>query len=104
MSEAWKFFLLELTYTIPADQLGDALTEHRAFLQTGYDKGWLLLSGPLVPRTGGILVARAPSRAAIETFFLDDPYALKGLATYHFIEFDPVKRATFIEDWVTGKA
>lgn len=97
-----KFFIIEITYRIPAEQLGENLTKHRAFLQTGYDQGWLLLSGPQVPKTGGIIVARAPSREAIETFFAQDPYQVNSLATYRFVEFEPVKRAALMEDWVSG--
>jgi uncharacterized protein YciI len=54
-----KHFLIEITYLVSAEQLGDVVAEHRAFLQTGYDRGWLLFSGPLVPRTGGVVVGRA---------------------------------------------
>ncbi|MBI4928808.1 MAG: hypothetical protein HY835_13650 [Anaerolineae bacterium] len=95
-----QHFLVMVNYLIPAEQLGDALTEHRAFLQTGYDAGLLLMSGPRSPRTGGLVVARAESLAEIQSFFKDDPYQVKGLATYEFIPFDPVKRQPFLEDWV----
>ena len=102
MAESWKFFVVEVTYLIPVEQLGETLGEHRAFLQTGYDQGWLLLSGPQSPKTGGIIIARAPSRQAIEAFFSHDPYQVKGMATYRFVEFEPVKRAPMMEEWVTG--
>lgn len=103
MAETFQFFIVEVTYRIPADQLGDTLLEHRAFLQNGYDQGWLLLSGPQIPRTGGIVVARAPSLEALEDFFLRDPYQVKGLADYRFVEFNPVKHAPFMETWVQGE-
>lgn len=96
-----KHFLVELHYLVPAEQLAETVTEHRAFLQTGYERGWLLISGPQVPRVGGVVVARAPSLADLESFFSADPYQTKGLATYRFVEFDPVKRQPFLEDWVT---
>ena len=96
----WKFFVLEITYRVAAEELGETVTEHRAFLQTGYDQGWLLLSGPMVPRTGGMLIGRAPSREALEAFFANDPYRLKGLADYRIIEFEPVKFAPVVEHWV----
>ena len=57
-----KHFLVEITYTADIiDKIEVILPDHRAFLQTGYDRGWLLMSGPLNPRTGGIVIARAPS-------------------------------------------
>lgn len=96
----WKFFVLEVTYRVPAEELGETVAEHRYFLQTGYDMGWLLLSGPMIPRVGGMLIGRAPSLAALQEFFANDPYHLKGLADYRFIEFDPVKLAPMMEAWV----
>ena len=44
-----KCFLIEITYRVPADQLGDIVEEHRAFLRSGYEQGILLLSGPQQP-------------------------------------------------------
>lgn len=32
MSEQWKFFVIKITYRVPVEDLGDALSEHRAFL------------------------------------------------------------------------
>ena len=95
-----KHFIIEITHTVPFEQLSPTIPEHRNFLQTGYDRGWLLCSGPQSPKVGGIIVARAPSREEIEKFFISDPYQKKGLAKYRFIEFEPVKRQGFLEEWV----
>ncbi len=95
-------FLIEITYTKPYDQVAPSLTEHRAFLQTGYEKGWLLLSGPQVPKTGGVIIARAPSLEALQNFFRADPYMVRGLGVYRFVEFEPVKRQPFLEDWAAS--
>jgi len=95
-----KHFVVEISYSVPFEKLADTVPEHRNFLQTGYDKGWLLCSGPQVPKTGGIVVARAPSLEDIRQFFTNDPYQKKGLATYRFCEFEPVKRQVLLEDWV----
>jgi uncharacterized protein YciI len=54
-----KHFVIELTYTVPYEDLEAIRPAHRSFLQTGYDKGWLLMSGPLVPRPGFCGGARA---------------------------------------------
>ena len=97
-----KHFLVEITYTVPFETLQPVVSEHRAFLQTGYDKGWLLLSGPMNPKTGGLVVARAPSKEDLQGFFAGDPYALRGYADYRFVEFDPVKYQPFLADWIHG--
>jgi uncharacterized protein YciI len=95
-----KHFLVEIIYIVPYETLEPVVLDHRAFLQTGYDKGWLLMSGAMNPRTGGIVVARCPSIDELRDFFRHDPYALKGLANYRFVEFSPSKHQPFLEDWV----
>ena len=95
-----KHFIIEITYTAPLEKIDETLPFHREFLQTGYDKGWLLMSGPRNPRIGGIVIARAPSLVDIEEFFKNDPYQMRGQATYRFIEFEPVKKAPVIETWL----
>lgn len=96
-----KHFIVEITYSVPSEQLGEVVSEHREFLQIGYDRKWLFCSGPQVPRTGGIIVARAPTLQDIEQFFTQDPYQTKGLATYRFIEFEPVKYQPLFGDWLS---
>lgn len=97
-----KHFVIILTYKVPFEQLADVLPLHRAFLQTGYDRSWLLMSGPQQPKVGGLIIGRAPSLDEMKEFFKNDPYAVQNVASYQFIEFDPVKRQEFIESWVTG--
>jgi uncharacterized protein YciI len=98
-----KHFLVDIHYLIPVEQLTEVLIEHRAFLQTGYDMGILLMSGPKEPRTGGFVIARSDSQVDLESFFKNDPYAIKKVATHSFIEFNPVKFQPWIENWVIGK-
>ena len=97
-----KHFLIEIQYTAPMEKIAEILPSHRAFLQTGYEKGWLLCSGPMVPKSGGVVIARAPEKLDIENFFSDDPYLLNQAATYRFVEFEPVKRQNFLEDWINN--
>jgi uncharacterized protein YciI len=102
LSSIMKHFLVEITYTTSAEVRELVLPSHRAFLQTGYDKGWLLMSGPQSPKVGGIVVARAPSMEVLQAFFADDPYRLKNVATHRFVEFEPVKRQPLVEGWCNG--
>lgn len=95
-------FVVEITFTAEFSRIEPVVPEHRAFLQTGYDCGLLLMSGPQNPRVGGMVIARAPSRTELEAFFRDDPYAKAGVASYRFIEFNPVKRQPLLDSWVTG--
>jgi uncharacterized protein YciI len=94
-------FVVEISYRVPLARIDETLAAHRAHLQTGYEAGLLLASGPQVPRCGGILLARAPSREALEDFIERDPYRVQDLADYRLIEFQPVKQQSWAADWFT---
>jgi uncharacterized protein YciI len=95
-----KHFIIEITYKAPMTEIDAILPDHRKFLQTGYDKGLILMSGPQNPRTGGIIVARGESLEAAREFFSNDPYLKRKAANYRFIEFNPVKHADLIKSWI----
>lgn len=95
-----KHFIVEITYKIPVEQFENIVPQHRAFLQTGYDKKLLLCSGPQEPRVGGIVVARGESLEEIKSFFENDPYKINDIAAYRFIEFNPVKHQEFLSSWI----
>lgn len=97
-----KHFLVDIHYSVPVEQLVDILPAHRAFLQTGYASGILLMSGPKEPRTGGYAIARSDSQEELEVFFKDDPYHIKQVATHTFVEFKPVLFQPWMDDWVNG--
>lgn len=97
-----KHFVVEVTYTIPAEQFGDLTAQHRAFLDQGFERGMLLCAGPMEPRTGGMIVARAESLADLQALFANDPYIVNNVATYRYIEFHPIKRQALLEDWISG--
>lgn len=96
-----KHFLVEITYTRPFEEIAPIVPQHRAFLQEGYDRGWLLMSGPMNPRVGGIVIARAEREELLRNYFSRDPYALHHVASYRFLEFDPVKYQPFLDEWIT---
>jgi uncharacterized protein YciI len=69
-------------------------------LQAGYKAEMLLVSGPKVPRTGGIVIAKANSMEEIAAYFKNDPYALNDAAEYSFIEFNPKSHQEILKDWL----
>ena len=95
-----KHFFVEITYTAEPKQMAAIRPEHRAYVQSGYERGLLLLSGPQKPMTGGLVVARAKSKQEVERFFAFDPYRLNGVAIYRFVEFTPVFFQPFLENWM----
>ena len=60
-----KHFVVEIIYKAPIDKIEEVLEKHREFLDEGYKKGMLLMSGPQVPRIGGIVIARAESMESL---------------------------------------
>lgn len=95
-----KHFIILINYKAPIEQIEATTLEHRAFLQEGYKKGFLLFSGPRVPRTGGLICAKGNSVEEMDEFFKNDPYRKKGLADYEFIQFRPLSKQDFLLDWL----
>ena len=85
--------IIALTYTAPLEQVEQHLAAHRQFLDKHYQSGAFLFSGRKEPCTGGIIVARAASRAEIERIISEDPFHQTGIADYEITEFIPAKTA-----------
>ena len=85
-----KYFLINLGYLVPLEKVQEITPEHRAYLKTNYDAGILLFSGPRVPRTGGVLFAKAEDASIIDGMIAQDPFKIKGIAEYEVIEIAPV--------------
>jgi uncharacterized protein YciI len=85
-----KYFVITTIYIAPMEKVVEITPEHRAYLQTQYDSGIMLFSGPLVPRTGGLLFAKADGISVIEKMISNDPFRIKGIADYAIIETTPV--------------
>jgi uncharacterized protein YciI len=83
--------IIQLTYIAPISEVDKYLQAHREFLDYYYKQGLLLVSGPMTPRTGGIIIAASNDKAYLESIFQQDPYYLAEIAEYHFIGFTPVK-------------
>lgn len=80
-------YVIVLTYTAPLEALDAAMAAHRAFLDRQYAAGVFIASGPQIPRTGGVIIARGLDRAALERVPREDVFHQQGLATYQLIEF-----------------
>ncbi|MFA5960685.1 MAG: YciI family protein [Tatlockia sp.] len=84
-------FIVQLTYKAPISEVDKYLQAHREFLDYHYKQGLLVVSGPMKPRTGGIIIAATQDKAHLESVFKQDPYCLAEIADYTFIEFTPIK-------------
>ena len=86
-------FFISLHYIKPLDEVDRRLAEHREYLERHYAAGHFLLSGRKEPRDGGVILARAESRARIEAIVRDDPFHRRALAGYEIVEFVPSRSA-----------
>lgn len=95
-----KHFVLEGEYLVPFEEIAPLIPEHRTFLQRGYDAGHFLLSGPHIPAGGGFLVARAPSREALDALLAEEPFTkAKKMRFCRITEFNPVQHQPFLRAW-----
>ena len=86
-----SLFTVFIEYVRPLDEVEKVVASHRSYLEGIFRSGALLASGPLVPRTGGILWLKAGSREEIERIVREDPYSISGVATFRILEFEPKK-------------
>ena len=82
-------FVILLNYIKPLSEVDHFVGEHRAFLERHYAAGHFLMSGRKEPRTGGVILAKAASKAEIEKIVQDDPFHREQIAEYEIIEFVP---------------
>ena len=95
-----KHFVIIINYKKTLEEIEKLTYSHRLFLDEGYSKKILLMSGPKVPRDGGIIIARSNSIEELKDFFSRDPYYINDAAEYVFIEFNPLKKQIFLEEWI----
>jgi uncharacterized protein YciI len=80
-------FIIDLHYIVPLEQLDAHMTEHVKFLRKYYKENIFIASGRKVPRTGGIILALAKSREALDVVLKEDPFFKLKLAEFKVIEF-----------------
>ena len=87
------YALAVIRYRAPIEVIEAATEAHRAYLRTLKAAGTLVVSGPVVPRTGGVLLLRVPddnSAAALDAVRDGDPFWQQGLANYELLPWNPV--------------
>jgi len=95
-------FIITLTYLKPAEEIDALLAAHRAYLHEQYENGMFLISGRMVPRTGGVILATADSRADIEAVIELDPFREAGVASYQITEFVPTMAVEIFSQFKQG--
>ncbi|MEQ1587972.1 MAG: YciI family protein [Cyclobacteriaceae bacterium] len=80
-------FIVNLTYVVPLEQIDAAMAEHMKFLNKHYKTNTFVASGRKVPRTGGIILVLAQSKAEVEAIMAEDPFCIHNLAEFTITEF-----------------
>jgi uncharacterized protein YciI len=84
-------FVIISTYLKPIAEVEQYLSQHRDFLEQGYQKNYFVASGPQNPRTGGIIISQLSNKKDLERILNDDPFQVHRIAKYDILEFEPVK-------------
>ena len=77
-----------IRYRRPLDEVQNVQDAHRAYLKELKESGLLIASGPMDPRTGGVLLLSVPDddvQEALDKIRDEDPYVTFGLAQYELI-------------------
>lgn len=82
-------FVVSLTYTAELVEVDKHIDDHLAYLDKYYESGHFIASGRKVPRSGGVILAHAPSRQDLDKILSEDPFSKAQVATYDVVEFLP---------------
>lgn len=95
-----NLFVISVTYTKPLEFIESIVLEHREFLEQGVNDGLVIAVGPLVPRTGGVIIGSFKDKEAAIAFTQDDPFFQHKAADYSVVEFTPVLSAEFMKGFL----
>lgn len=84
-------FIVILKYVKPLEEIDKYMESHIKFLDKYYSKKKLVFSGKKNPRTGGVIVSNAATKAEIDEIIKEDPFYIHLLAEYEIIEMIPTK-------------
>jgi len=87
--EEAMLFVVLIHYTAPLDRVDAVRSDHLRHLETYAARGVFHAWARREPATGGVLIARAPDRAALEAVVAEDPYVRAGVARAEIVAFTP---------------
>ena len=87
------YAMILIRYRLPMEEVAKVTDEHRAYLRELKSAGTLIASGPMDPRTGGMILLRVPDENVVENLTKirdSDPFFKKSVANYELIPWAPV--------------
>ncbi len=94
-------YLLLSRYTKPLAEVDRHVIAHRAFLDRYYASGDLIVSGPMEPREGGVIIANTVPRERLDAMLAEDPFVREGVSEYRVIEFHAARRHAALAELVS---
>jgi uncharacterized protein YciI len=82
-------FLVTFTYTAPTEEVDLTRPEHRAWLGELVARELVVVGGPYLDDSGGVMVTRHEFRAEVEADLAQDPYLAAGVVEHGVLEFLP---------------
>jgi uncharacterized protein YciI len=80
-------FILSLAYTADLDAVDAVRDEHMVWVREQFAAGRFVASGPKVPRTGGVILARGLTREEVDAVVATDPFVVADVCAYDIVEF-----------------
>jgi uncharacterized protein YciI len=86
------YALAIIRYRKPLEDVLVQQDAHRAYLRGLKEQGLLIASGPMNPRSGGLVLLRVADddTKALDAIRDNDPFVLSGVAQYELIGWNPV--------------
>lgn len=86
-----QLFVLSVTYLVELTEVDRHLEAHREWLDKNFASGLFMVSGPQVPRRGGVILARAHDESSIMEAVHQDPFVRARVARYDIVGFSPTR-------------
>src|SRR5690242_10094150 len=95
--EVTMLFVVLMHYTKPLADVDRIRAEHISHVERAAGRGIMVAWARRSPPVGGVLVAMAPDRKALDEVLAEDPYVKAGLASPEVVEFKPANvRGPFV--------
>jgi len=90
-------YVVTLTYTRPLDEVEKHRDAHMDWVRHQYENGHFLVSGPRIPREGGVILVRDMPRENLDALLTEDPYQRNGVADYTVVWFKVTNAAADLQ-------
>lgn len=92
--------IINLVYKVDLEHVNSYVNQHRSWLDSYYQRGIFLCSGPKSPQTGGIIIALSDDISRVQELMKEDPFYIHGIAEYSYTQFCPAKYHRIIESLI----